>query len=312
MRIRKRKWEEEELSRFERYIKNPKQFKGNWKKVFGNDNQIHIEIGMGKGMFLSKLAKAGLDKNTNINYIGIDVEDTMLAISKRAIENEYFNFTFEDRINLNEKINKIRIEYLKIVKEKEAEVKIQTETKAIETIEKNDESIESIELKGIKGIKGFEEYLKTRLTEKENRIYNIIQLVGYKKENYPNICITRQNADYIMQIFDKKDNITRIYLNFSNPWPKDKHNKRRLTHTTKLKQYLEFLNSPFEIYFKTDDKEFFDESLEYFKELKFEIVKITYDLAKEDIFGGNIETEHEKMFKAENKKINAVIIKKEE
>ena len=42
-------------------------------------------------------------------------------------------------------------------------------------------------------------------------------------------------------IFGKEDNITRIYLNFSNPWPKDRHKKRRLTHTTKLKKYLEFL-----------------------------------------------------------------------
>ena len=58
-------------------------------------------------------------------------------------------------------------------------------------------------------------------------------------ENFKNIRILNANAENIEKYFDITDNVTRIYLNFSNPWPKDRHNKRRLTHITKLKKYLE-------------------------------------------------------------------------
>ena len=92
------------------------------------------------------------------------------------------------------------------------------------------------------------------------------------------------NAENIDKYFGKEDNVTRIYLNFSNPWPKDKHKKRRLTHITKLKKYLEFLSGKKEIYFKTDDYNFFEESREYFKEIGFKEEIIIHNLQKDDIY----------------------------
>ena len=67
-----------------------------------------------------------------------------------------------------------------------------------------------------------------------------------------------------------RDKIDRIYINFCNPWPKSKHNKRRLTHTRQLENYKTFLNENGEIYFKTDDDELFEDSIYYFKDSKLE------------------------------------------
>ena len=110
-------------------------------------------------------------------------------------------------------------------------------------------------------------------------------------------------------VFSEDDKIDRIYINFCNPWPRGKHNKRRLTHPRQLEQYKIFMNNDACIYFKTDDDALFEESLNYFKKSNFEIIKITYDLENEDIFNGNIETEHEKMFKRDGIKIKALIAK---
>mgnify|MGYP001109884744 FL=1 len=111
-------------------------------------------------------------------------------------------------------------------------------------------------------------------------------------------------------ILDKKDNIERIYINFCNPWPRGKHHKKRLTHTRQLEKYRTFLNDNGEIYFKTDDDQLFADTLNYLKDTKFEIEKYTYDLANENDFWNNIETEHERMFKEQGIKIKALIAKK--
>lgn len=124
-----------------------------------------------------------------------------------------------------------------------------------------------------------------------------------------NVFLTRYDIERIMNVFDKNDNIQRIYINFCNPWPRGKHKKKRLTHTRQLEKYKEFLAKDGEIYFKTDDDNLFIESLNYFKESGFEIKKCTYDLANEPEFWDNIETEHEKMFKEQGIKIKAVIVK---
>lgn len=111
-------------------------------------------------------------------------------------------------------------------------------------------------------------------------------------------------------MFGNNDKIERIYINFCNPWPKTKHNKRRLTYPLKLKMYKEFLIDEGEIYFKTDDDELFECTLVYFEQENFDIVSLTYDLDKDDIFKNNIETEHEKIFKKDNLKIKALIAKR--
>lgn len=135
---------------------------------------------------------------------------------------------------------------------------------------------------------------------------NIEDACGKEPEN---ILLIRANAERILDIFGENDKIDRIYINFCNPWPRGKHNKRRLTHTRQLENYKKFLSENGEICFKTDDDELFEDSLEYFKESGFEEIKKTFDLEKEPIFDVNIETEHEKMFKEQGIKIKAGIFK---
>ena len=134
----------------------------------------------------------------------------------------------------------------------------------------------------------------------------------YRENNIEpkNILLTRFDIERILLILDKQDEIERIYINFCNPWPKGKHRKKRLTHTRQLDKYKEFLCDNGEIYFKTDDDDLFNSSLNYFEESGFKIIKKTYDLHKEPIFENNIETEHEKMFSEQGIKIKALIAKK--
>lgn len=121
-----------------------------------------------------------------------------------------------------------------------------------------------------------------------------------------NIYITRYDIERILAIFDQADKIERIYINFCNPWPRGKHHKKRLTHVRQLEKYKQFLKPGGEIYFKTDDDNLFNDSISYFKQTGFEIEKLTYDLANTPTFWNNIETEHERMFKAEGIKIKAL------
>ena len=134
---------------------------------------------------------------------------------------------------------------------------------------------------------------------------------SYKENNLDpeNIFITRFDIERINLILDKQDEVERIYINFCNPWPKGKHRKKRLTHTRQLEKYKEFLKPNSEIYFKTDDDDLFDSSLNYFEESGFIVKSKTYDLHNEPIFDKNIETEHEKMFSEEGIKIKACIAK---
>ncbi len=218
MRIRYKKWARPELEASSFYIDNPEEMKGKWKEYFKNDNPIHLELGCGKGQFISELAS----ENLNINYIAIDLIDAMLGLAKRNVEAKY--------------------------KEKNIEPK--------------------------------------------------------------NIVLTRFDIERILLILDSKDEIERIYINFCNPWPKGKHRKKRLTHTRQLEKYREFLKDNGEIYFKTDDDDLFNSSLIYLEEAGFEVLNKTYDLHKENIFGKNIETEHEKMFSEQGINIKALIAKK--
>lgn len=213
MRIRKKKWVDEELEKCEFLIKNPEEHIGNWKNIFKNENLIYLELGCGKGGFGSKFGIQHLDKN----LICIDEAKAMLGIAKRKIEKEYLEH--------NQKIN--------------------------------------------------------------------------------NICIVLYNIERIFQIFDEKDKVERIYINFCNPWPRGKHKKRRLTHPRQLEQYKKFLAPNAEIFFKTDDDELFQESIEYFNETGFKILEKTYDLHNynSEILKENIVTEHEKMFSDEGIKI---------
>ena len=85
MRIRRRTWTKQELDEAKFYIDMPQQNKGKWKSVFEVERPIHIELGCGKGQFIANLAC----QNPSINYIGIDLIDTMLGLAKRNVEQVY-------------------------------------------------------------------------------------------------------------------------------------------------------------------------------------------------------------------------------
>ena len=151
--------------------------------------------------------------------------------------------------------------------------------------------------------------------------------LGCGKGNFiANLASTHKNINYIAidlvdamlglakrnveEVYKERNLETdRIYINFCNPWPRGKHHKKRLTHTRQLEKYKEFLKPGGELYFKTDDDNLFMDSLKYFEEAGFEIVKKTFDLHSEIDFWENIETEHEKMFSEQGIKIKALIVK---
>ncbi|GAA0125512.1 MULTISPECIES: tRNA (guanosine(46)-N7)-methyltransferase TrmB [Clostridium] len=135
---------------------------------------------------------------------------------------------------------------------------------------------------------------------------NIENAVDEKGRKVDNVKLMAQEIGLIEEMLNEEDEIEKIYINFCNPWPKEKHKKRRLTHTRQLNKYKTFLKKNGEIWFKTDDDELFEESLEYFKECKFNIKYITYDLHKSD-FEGNVVTEHEEMFTAQGIKTKFLI-----
>ena len=87
MRIRRRSWTEIELEEAKFYIDNPEENKGKWKNAFKVERPLHLELGCGKGQFIAKLAF----KNPNINFIGVDLIDTMLGLAKRNVENIYYS-----------------------------------------------------------------------------------------------------------------------------------------------------------------------------------------------------------------------------
>ena len=177
------------------------QNRGNWHTVFGNHNPVHIEIGMGKGQFITELAR----QNPNVNYIGIEKFSSVLV---RAIE---------------------RLE------------------------------------------------------------------AAPDYDKLTNLRYVRMDAENIEKVFDK-DEIARIYLNFSDPWPKDRHAKRRLTSTRFLSRYHNVLVSDGRIMFKTDNRDLFDFSLEQIKEAGWILEHVTYDLHHSEYAKGNIMTEYEKRF----------------
>lgn len=125
-----------------------------------------------------------------------------------------------------------------------------------------------------------------------------------------NLRLMQMNIQNIGSFYGQGDAVDRIYINFCNPWPRLKHNKRRLTHTRQLVQYKGLLRDGGQIHFKTDDDDLFEDSLTYFNEAGFKLLYITRDLHSSG-YEHNIMTEHEKMFTAEGKKIKFLIAQAE-
>ncbi len=107
-----------------------------------------------------------------------------------------------------------------------------------------------------------------------------------------NLMFIRFDADYINDIFEK-DEINRIYLNFSDPWPKDRHAKRRLTSKEFFARYNNFLVKEGEVIFKTDNKDLFTFSLEQVEEAGWKLKNHTFDLHHSEYMEGNVMTEYE-------------------
>lgn len=194
MRLRNIKNKKEIIENSKYIILNPKKYKGKWNDLFGNNNPIYIEIGMGKGKFIIENAM----KYKNINFIGIEKYDTVIAKALKKVEN-------------------YKIENLKLI---------------------------------------------------------------------------RIDAKELNDVFNKE--IDLIYLNFSDPWPKNRHEDRRLTSKKFLERYDSIFKSKKHIIQKTDNRHLFEFSLQSFTNYNYKIKNISLDLHKDEI--DNVETEYEKRF----------------
>lgn len=117
-----------------------------------------------------------------------------------------------------------------------------------------------------------------------------------------NLRLIRMDAENIEDVFDKEE-VAGIYLNFSDPWPKDRHAKRRLTSTRFLARYNQILAADGRVIFKTDNRELFDFSLEQVKEAGWILENYTYDLHHSEYMEGNVMTEYEEKFSAKGNPI---------
>ena len=115
MRIRYKKWARPELEASKFYVDNPQELKGKWKEKFNNNNPIHLELGCGKGNFISNLAV----ENPNINYIAIDLIDAMLGLAKRNVEEKYKENNLEPK---NILLTRFDIERILLILEKKDEI----------------------------------------------------------------------------------------------------------------------------------------------------------------------------------------------
>lgn len=204
MRLRHKPWAKEMLESHPQYvISSPEQYKGNWKAVFGNDNPVHIEVGTGKGKFITGMAEA----NPDINYIGIEL---YVSVIVSALD---------------------------------------------------------------------------RLIEAD----------------LPNVKLLNVDGADLKEYFAKGD-VSRVYLNFSDPWPKTRHAKRRLTYKSFLELYEAVLIDKGEIHFKTDNQGLFEYSLTSFSEYGLLLKFVSLDLHKSD-FEGNIMTEYEEKFSERGSRI---------
>lgn len=212
MRLRNVPGAREDIAKHELAINEPENNKGKWNGEFGNNNPIQLEIGMGKGLFLTTLAQ----QNPNINYVGIEKYSSVLV---RALE-----------------------------------------------------KCEDLELDNIRFI--------------------------------------RMEAEYIEDVFAKGE-VDKIYLNFSDPWPKDRHAKRRLTSVQFLKRYDTILKKDGVVEFKTDNDDLFEFSVEQVPEAGWEFIAKTWDLHNdEELVQGNVMTEYENKFSKLGHPIHKVIIKR--
>ena len=131
-----------------------------------------------------------------------------------------------------------------------------------------------------------------------------------EEEPLDNLIFIRMDAEEITDVFDDGE-VDKIYLNFSDPWPKDRHAKRRLESRQFLERYNQILKDDGFIEFKTDNNDLFDFALEEVDAAGWKMIAFTRDLhADEKLNEGNIMTEYEAKFSAMGNPINKFIIQK--
>lgn len=127
------------------------------------------------------------------------------------------------------------------------------------------------------------------------------------EEDIHNLYFIRMDAEYIEKVFDTNE-VSRIYLNFSDPWPKDRHAKRRLTSKQFFERYDGILKKDGIVEFKTDNDLLFQFSLEQVPEAGWNLDKFTWDLHNdEEMVKGNVMTEYESKFSAMGNPIHKLI-----
>ena len=208
MRLRNVKGSRDVIATNEYVVKDEQNMKGKWHELFGNDNPIHIEVGMGKGRFIMDMARLHPD----INYVGIEKFSSVLV---RAIEKQEI-------------------------------------------------------------------------------------------EKLPNLYFIRMEAEYIENVFEKGE-VSYIYLNFSDPWPKDRHAKRRLTSVQFLERYEKILADGGGVTFKTDNRPLFDFTVEQADEAGWNKESVTYDLHNSEYVEGNVMTEYEERFSSMGNPIYRIV-----
>lgn len=131
--------------------------------------------------------------------------------------------------------------------------------------------------------------------------YSSVLLRGIQKmetDPLPNLYFIRMEAEEIADVFGREE-VERIYLNFSDPWPKDRHAKRRLPSREFLKRYDEILVRDGVIEFKTDNEDLFRFALEEIAPAGWQLLQMTEDLHHDEkMLAGNVMTEYEEKFSA--------------
>lgn len=205
MRLRGRKGIRENLEQQENLVVlDPREYKGRWAELFGNNQPIHVELGMGKGQFVSGMSV----KYPEANFVGMDMYDELI---RRASE----------------------------------------------------------------------------------KVRNIWQ--EQRQQEPASVRLALGNIESIDEFFAPGE-IQRIYLNFSDPWPKKKHGRRRLTHPRFLEKYCSLLNEEGEIHFKTDSRSLFEFSLNSFAASGLQLRNISLSLHEDGIVEDNVMTEYESKF----------------
>ncbi|KNG79817.1 tRNA (guanosine(46)-N7)-methyltransferase TrmB [Mycoplasma sp. HU2014] len=219
MRLRNKPWTKDFLEKHDdSLIHFNKQNHLDLNKEFNNNNDVHLEIGCGKGQFITTLAL----KNSDINFIGMEKETTVVGVALK---------------------------------------------KSLNVFEQN-------------------------------------------KKQMHNLKYFNDFAEDLTEMFTD-NSISKIYLNFSDPWPKKRHTKKRLTFITFLDRYSQILKKDGILEFKSDNDLLYEFSLEQLSQTnKWEIIYKTNDLYKDqEMIKDNIATEYETKFHSLGKNINKIIIK---